>query len=113
VVDDDFQAVTQVVRGADLLDSTTRQICLQKALGFETPDYMHLPVALSADGKKLSKRLAADPVKHQDPSFAVERALSFLGQEPPTGLSLENLWTWALQHWNSDLIPHRRAILQN
>ncbi len=113
VVDDDFQAVTQVVRGADLLDSTTRQICLQEALGFESPDYMHLPVALAADGKKLSKRLEADPVKHQDPGFAVERALRFLGQKPPTGLALDILWKWALEHWNSDLIPHRKAILQN
>jgi len=113
VVDDDFQAVTQVVRGADLLDSTTRQICLQEALGFESPDYMHLPVALAADGKKLSKRLEADPVKHQDPAFAVERALRFLGQKPPTGLALDILWKWALEHWNSDLIPHRKAILQN
>jgi len=113
VIDDDFQAVTQVVRGADLLDSTTRQICLQEALGFESPDYMHLPVALAADGKKLSKRLEADPVKHQDPGFAVEQALRFLGQKPPTGLALDILWKWALEHWNSDLIPHRKAILQN
>jgi len=113
VVDDEYQAVTQVVRGADLLDSTTRQICLQEALGFESPHYMHLPVALSADGKKLSKRLQADPVKHQDPAFAVSRALQFLGQEPPTGLSLDTLWKWSLEHWSSDLIPHRKAILQN
>ncbi len=113
VVDDEFQAVTQVVRGADLLDSTTRQIRLQEALGFESPHYMHLPVALSADGKKLSKRLQADPVKHQDPAFAVAQALQFLGQEPPTGLSLDTLWKWALEHWSSDLIPHRKAILQN
>ena len=113
VVDDEYQAVTQVVRGADLLDSTTRQICLQEALGFESPHYMHLPVALSADGKKLGKRLQADPVKHQDPAFAVSRALQFLGQEPPTGLSLDTLWKWSLEHWSSDLIPHRKAILQN
>jgi glutamyl-Q tRNA(Asp) synthetase len=111
VVDDDFQGVTQVVRGADLLDSTSRQICLQKALGFVTPDYMHLPVALSADGKKLGKRLQTDPVKHQDPAYAVGQALRFLGQNPPAGLSLDALWGWALEHWNSDLIPRRRAIL--
>ena len=113
VVDDDFQAVSQVVRGADLLDSTSRQICLQEALGVESPDYMHLPVALSADGKKLSKRVQADPVGNQDPVFAVEQALKFLGQNPPTGLSLDTLWNWALEHWNSDLIPHHKAILQN
>ena len=111
VVDDQFQGITQVVRGADLLDSTTRQICLQKALGFKTPEYIHLPVVLSDDGKKLGKRFQADPVKHQDPAHAVELALRFLGQNPPTDLSLDGLWQWALVHWNSELIPRRKAIL--
>lgn len=110
VVDDCFQGVTQVVRGADLLDSTSRQICLQKELGFDTPDYLHLPVVLSGDGKKLSKRLQADPVKHQDPVVAITRALEFLGQKPPTDCSLEHLWQWALEHWDRQLIPARRAL---
>jgi len=108
VVDDEFQGITQVVRGADLLDSTYRQIFLQKALGFVTPDYMHLPVALSLDGKKLSKRIKTDPLKNQDPANAVGQALHFLGQNPPPGLSLDDLWAWALQYWNSDLIPRRQ-----
>jgi glutamyl-Q tRNA(Asp) synthetase len=110
VVDDEFQGVTQVVRGADLLDSTTRQICLQNALGFKTPDYFHLPLALSADGKKLSKRIRTDPVINQHPASAVGQALFFLGQEPPTGLSLESLWNWAIAHWDSKLIPRGKAI---
>lgn len=109
VVDDDYQGITQVVRGADLLDSTCRQLCLQQALGLESPDYMHLPLALFADGKKLSKRVQADPVKHQDPASAVAAALVFLGQQPPSGLALGRLWDWALQHWNSDLIPRKKA----
>ena len=111
VVDDGFQGITQVVRGADLLDSTSRQICLQKALGLVTPDYMHLPVVLSEDGQKLSKRVQTDPIKHQEPIFAVAEALRFLGQSPPQGMSLITLWNWALEHWNSDLIPHCKAIL--
>jgi len=111
VVDDGFQGITQVVRGADLLDSTSRQICLQKALGLITPDYMHLPVVLSEDGQKLGKRVQTDPIKHQEPIFAVAEALRFLGQRPPQGMSLITLWNWALEHWNSDLIPHRKAIL--
>jgi glutamyl-Q tRNA(Asp) synthetase len=111
VVDDDFQGVTKIVRGADLLDSTNRQICLQKALGFAVPDYMHLPVAASIDGKKRSKRTQTDPVKHQNPAYAVEQALLFLGQNPPTGSSLDVLWAWALEHWNNALIPRRKAIL--
>ncbi|MDH3902108.1 MAG: tRNA glutamyl-Q(34) synthetase GluQRS [Xanthomonadales bacterium] len=111
VVDDDFQRVTQVVRGADLLDSTSRQICLQRALGLDSPSYMHLPVVISADGKKLSKRTQSDPVKHHDPATAVEQALLFLGQCPPSGLSLSSLWNWALDHWNINLIPGTRTIL--
>lgn len=110
VVDDQFQGVTQVVRGADLLDSTSRQIYLQNALGFNSPDYMHLPVVISADGKKLSKRIGTDPVKNQNPAVAISQALHILGQNPPPGLLLNDLWQWALEHWNSDLIPRAREI---
>ncbi len=111
VVDDAFQGITQVVRGADLLDSTSRQICLQRALGYRAPDYMHLPVALSADGRKLGKRVQTDPVKHQDPAYAVKHALEFLGQKPPSDYGLEELWDWALEHWNNRLIPRCKGIL--
>lgn len=111
VVDDDFQAISQVVRGADLLASTNRQICLQQALGLRTPTYMHLPVALAGDGKKLSKRTRADPLAQQDPAYSIYQALEFLGQRPPPGLSLEPLWNWAIQHWDKQLIPRSKAIL--
>ena len=110
VVDDAFQGVTQVVRGADLLDSTGRQICLQKALGYPTPDYMHLPVAATADDRKLSKREQSDPVRHHDPAYAVARALAFLGHKPPRVYTLQGLWDWALDNWSSDLIPRHRTI---
>jgi len=111
VVDDNLQGVTQVVRGADLLDSTSRQILLQEALGLDSPVYMHLPVAISPDGKKLSKQTQTDPVKHQEPASAVRQALYFLGQNPPTGLPLNDLWKWALEHWNNKLIPRVRTML--
>lgn len=111
VVDDNFQGVTQVVRGADLLDSTSRQILLQEALGLDTPVYMHLPVAISPDGKKLSKQTRTDPVKHQEPASAVRQALHFLGQNPPPELLLNDLWKWALEHWNNKLIPRVRTML--
>ena len=110
-IDDHFQGITQVVRGADLLDSTNRQICLQTALGLDTPAYMHLPVALSSDGRKLSKCTLADPVKHEDPAHAIGLALDFLGQQPPSGLALKSLLDWALDNWDSDLIPRSKAIL--
>lgn len=111
VVDDHFQGITQVVRGADLLDSTNRQIYLQKVLGFETPEYMHLPIVISADGKKLSKRARTDPVIRQEPACAVARALGFLGQDPPEGLALKDLWEWALTHWDSNRVPRIKTSL--
>jgi glutamyl-Q tRNA(Asp) synthetase len=82
-VDDAAQGITQVVRGADLLDSTPRQIFLQRQLGLPTPGYLHLPVALDADGRKLSKSLAALPVDPSRPLPALAAAWSFLGQRAP------------------------------
>lgn len=79
VVDDAAQGITEVVRGADLLDSTPRQILLQRYLGLPTPRYLHLPLALDADGRKLSKQDRALPVQADDPLPALRRALEFLG----------------------------------
>lgn len=80
VVDDADQGITDVVRGADLLDSTPRQILLQRRLGLPTPRYAHLPLVLDADGRKLSKSLAAMPVDDDDPLPALRRAWRALGQ---------------------------------
>jgi glutamyl-Q tRNA(Asp) synthetase len=85
VVDDAAQGVTEVVRGADLLDSTARQIALQRALSLPTPSYAHLPLVLGADGKKLGKRDGALPLDTLDDTrlrAAFAFALSALGQEP-------------------------------
>jgi glutamyl-Q tRNA(Asp) synthetase len=66
VVDDAEQGVTEVVRGADLLDSTPRQIALQRALGYATPEYTHIPLVTNPDGSKLSKREASLPLPTLD-----------------------------------------------
>ncbi len=79
VVDDDAQGITEVVRGADLLDSTPRQILLQRALGLATPDHVHLPLLLDDSGDKLSKRLASLPVDPDDPLPPLRRVLRLLG----------------------------------
>jgi glutamyl-Q tRNA(Asp) synthetase len=83
VVDDAAQGITEVVRGADLIDSTPRQIHLQRLLGLSTPAYAHLPLALDPAGAKLSKQAASLPVDPGDPLPALRAALSFLGQPLP------------------------------
>lgn len=82
VVDDAAQGITDVVRGADLLDSTPRQIVLQRALGLPTPRYAHLPLAVDGHGRKLAKSLASLPVDPQDPLPALRAAWRALGQPP-------------------------------
>ncbi len=81
VVDDADQGMTQIVRGADLLDSTPRQIFLQQRLGLPTPDYLHLPLVLDAAGQKLGKSLQSLPVDANDPWPALTAAWEFLGQD--------------------------------
>src|SRR5690348_3471567 len=83
VVDDAFQGITEVVRGADLLDSTPRQILLQRLLGLPTPGYLHVPLAVDADGRKLSKSAEAPPVDLDDPRRTLAAALEFLDQAVP------------------------------
>jgi glutamyl-Q tRNA(Asp) synthetase len=110
VVDDAWQNVSEIVRGADLLGSTARQIHLFQSLGLPVPAYAHHPVALGGDGKKLSKQSGSDPVKVLPREQALERALRFLGQPCPAGLGLEQLWLWALQHWQLDRIPSCKEL---
>lgn len=83
VIDDAAQGVTHVVRGADLLDSTPRQIHLQSLLGFATPNYAHVPVVVNQSGEKLSKQTGAAPLDCIHPGKALARALELLGQQPP------------------------------
>jgi glutamyl-Q tRNA(Asp) synthetase len=80
VVDDLDQGITDVVRGADLLDSTARQIHLQRLLGARTPRYAHVPVAVNAAGEKLSKQTGARPLDLSDPHAELARARRFLNQ---------------------------------
>lgn len=108
VVDDAAQGITEVVRGADLIESTPRQIHLQDLLGLPTPDYVHLPVALNARGEKLSKQTLAMPVDATRPQQLLLRVLQFLGQEPPAEsaeASLDDFWRWAVVNWRVERIP--------
>lgn len=102
VIDDADQGVTHIVRGADLLDSTPRQIYLQRLLGLATPTYAHLPVAMDAHGVKLSKQTGAPALDERQPGPALWAALGFLGQQPPPELARATVATiiaWAMAHW--------------
>ncbi len=108
VVDDAWQGVTEVVRGADLFASTPRQVFLHQLLGFAVPAYRHLPVVLDAQGRKLSKQTQARPVDPRHPAPSLVTALRFLGQSPPSDLGRsdrETVWQWARAHWDPGAIP--------
>ena len=112
VVDDFDQGITDVVRGADLLDSTARQIFLQRQLGMRIPRHLHLPVVLGADGRKLSKSTAAAPVEDDDPLPALMLAWQMLGQSPePVAQRLE-VGAWlsrALAAFQPERLPRAAA----
>jgi len=113
VVDDAEQSITDVVRGADLLASTPRQIHLQRLLGLPAPRYAHLPAAVNALGEKLSKQTLARPLDPRRAASAIAGALAFLGQAPPPELyraALREVWDWSLAHWDLGKVPRRRAL---
>jgi glutamyl-Q tRNA(Asp) synthetase len=113
VVDDAKQGITDVVRGADLLASTPRQLYLQQLLGLPRPRYAHLPVAVNATGEKLSKQTFATPVDDANPQPALTAALEFLGQRPPRELAratVGELWDWAMQNWKLERVPRTSTL---
>lgn len=112
-VDDAFQGISDIVRGADLLASTPRQIWLQRCLGLATPRYAHLPLASNAAGEKLSKQTLAPALDRSKVSQTLVQALHFLGQPAPEALSRSTaaeVWIWARAHWSFAHIPNDSAI---
>jgi glutamyl-Q tRNA(Asp) synthetase len=104
VVDDAAQAITDVVRGADLLWSTPRQVALQRLLGLPTPRYLHFPVAADANGEKLSKQTRAAPMKDGS-SDTLRRAFAFLGQALPEAVIPREMLRQAARTWQAQSIP--------
>lgn len=106
VVDDALQGITHVVRGADLLLSTPRQIWLQRQLGYATPSYLHHPIALDGRGRKLSKQAAAKALSPH-PLAQLREAWKFLGQSEPASppASVGEFWRWAHVAWNARRLP--------
>lgn len=113
VVDDGEQGVTQVVRGADLLDNTCRQILLQDRLGYATPVYAHIPLAVNGRGEKLSKQTGAQALDPRDAGHLLWLALSMLGQEPPAalrGAPVAELLQHAVPAWRMHCVPARPQL---
>ena len=110
-VDDEYQNVTDIIRGDDLLDSTPRQLCIIEALGYQSVRYGHLPVILGADHKKLSKQAHAAPVSIEKPEKTIRDALLCLGQtSPPDTDNVQILLNWAIENWQPDMIPARSTV---
>lgn len=110
VIDDADHGVTQVVRGADLLASTGRQIALQRALGLPQPIYLHLPLLCHRNGDKLSKQSGADAIDLRDPARALRQALRQLGQDEVDG-SIDSMLDAAISQWRPQAIPRQLTPL--
>jgi glutamyl-Q tRNA(Asp) synthetase len=113
VVDDAAQGVSHIVRGSDLLDSTPRQIFLQRCLQLSKFQYAHIPVIANAFGQKLSKQTFANPLDNQRAAENLCDALQFLGQvSPPPAIAGEPaaILNWATAHWDIQRIPKQRQL---
>ena len=106
VVDDAAQGMSDIVRGADLLVSTPRQIHVQRCLGLPTPTYCHLPLLVNAAGEKLSKQTLAPAINAADVSRELRQALCRLGHVPPAECQrVSELWQWAKANWSLSRVP--------
>ncbi|MCE4068472.1 MULTISPECIES: tRNA glutamyl-Q(34) synthetase GluQRS [Pseudomonas] len=113
VLDDAWQGVTDIVRGADLLDNTPRQLYLQELLGIAAPRYLHVPLIIQPDGHKLGKSYRSPPLEAEQAAPLLVRALKALGQNPPAGLAQSapgDVLTWGIRHWNAEAIPHSLTL---
>lgn len=116
VTDDAAQGVTHVIRGADLLLSTPRQIYLQHLLDLATPSYAHIPIICNSIGEKLSKQTLAKTIKKCDASALTFKALSLLNQEPPTELINEPVQTilnWGVDHWQLNAVGRDNLTIED
>jgi len=112
VVDDAEQGITDIVRGADLLVSTPRQIWLQRSLAVSTPTYCHLPLLVNAAGEKLSKQTLAPAIDPVRAAAELRLALNRLGQAPdPACQSVAELWQWAFAHWRLDRVAPSPVVV--
>lgn len=115
VLDDAWQGITDVVRGADLLDSTPRQLYLQELLGLPQPRYLHVPLIVQPDGHKLGKSYRSPPLEPDQAAPMLCRALRALGQPLDAGLGKATpkyILEYAVSHWDATRIPRVRALAE-
>ena len=113
VVDDMLEGITEIVRGIDIMDSTQRQVWLQRLLGYPTPDYAHIPVVTHPDGDKLSKLTGAPGISFDRVGPTLVAALEALQQAPPDGLAnaaLGDIWVWAVENWKMKRLQNVTAV---
>ena len=111
VVDDILAGVTEVIRGSDLIESTSRQILVYRALGLAPPRYGHLPLVIDNSGRKLSKSDGDDPVAAGRPAHTLRRALGCLGHPPPADLDrVAPLLDWGIEHWQEATVPRGPCV---
>jgi glutamyl-Q tRNA(Asp) synthetase len=114
VVDDIYQGITHVIRGCDLLEPTARQLSFYQILQHNAPKFGHFPLAVTAQGFKLSKQNNAPEIDQKNPVPSLFAALKFLGQQPPEQLQQANvteLLTWAIAHWSITQVPKSQEIV--
>ncbi len=115
VIDDNRQLINHVVRGADLLESTPRQIYLQQKLALYTPSYMHVPIIVDAQGYKLSKQTLATAVDLSHPNLVIFELLTLLKQNPPRTIqqaSVRELLEWGIENWTPTKLENCLSISQ-
>jgi len=115
VVDDAYQGVTKIVRGADLLDHTAAQIYLQKQLGLPSPTYAHVPALIEPDGSKLSKSARSVALDPGAASRQLVHVFELLGLAPPASLAgapLGSAWSWAVERWDLRQLARRPSLTQ-
>ncbi|MBD9356258.1 tRNA glutamyl-Q(34) synthetase GluQRS [Methylomonas sp. EbA] len=113
VVDDQRQAINQVVRACDLLDSTPKQHYLQRLLGYPSPRYMHIPLIVDREGHKLSKQTRAEAVNPNQAGPTLFLLLTLLKQNPPLNLRLaaiDSILEWAIEHWQAERLTNTQAV---
>ena len=113
VLDDAWQGITDIVRGADLLDSTPRHLYLQELLGVSRPRYLHVPLIVQPDGHKLGKSYRSPPLQGHEAGPLLLRALRALDQQPPqelAGAAPREILAWATAHWDATTIPKTATL---